>query len=143
MVRIRKKGDLKIKKRFKILKRWKGSIATKDLAEIAKEHFKKGFPNSNTSRGGKKTDDSRSGWRKRIQKHPHPMLRDTGKLYDSIRVKNHRRYSLVLSSVSYAGYVNKVREFIGDSVRLERESRKFIENELHDIFNSKNPRYKK
>ena len=144
MITVKKIGGLDIEKRLKYLVEWEGRVLAGELGDIAKDHFLSGFPKSKGTAGGRKTDKSKQGWKKR-KKNTNRALDDTGRLKRSIKVTKRRRRAIVGTKVKYASYVNKKREFIGESRALNLKSKRYIRRGLQDIFKGKarRPSYSK
>lgn len=121
------------------IKRFK-AILPAVLSNEAKNHFLLGF-----RRGGKQTDESRSGWkklssgyeaRKRKDGKPTTINVDTSTLKGDLDVRSttFKRSVVGFLDVDYAQYVNEEREVVGPSKALEKEMDKTILNELNKLF---------
>jgi len=107
------------------------------LANTVKNHFIAGF-----AKGGRQTDASRSGWKKRKEgarrNKGRALLIDTGSLRRDIqkRIVTHDRIVVGTRNVPYAIYHNEgttdmpQREIIGVSSVLDKKCRKIIRDQL-------------
>jgi len=97
----------------------------KKVGQVALKHYKQGF-----KQGGGQTDMSSGGWapRKNNVDPGRPILVKTKALVRSIRIKSSTRNRVIIgtSGISYASAHNygtnimPQREFLGDSMKLER-----------------------
>lgn len=134
MAKVKSKGSLNTKK-LKEVKEFIKKNAQDELLNLAYEHFLASFPDSISSKGGKKTDKSLSGWEKRQGNPKHPALNNTGTLKNSIDIDDNSVYT----DLYYAGYQNygteriPAREFIGPSKSLVKKSLKYIKDRIAKI----------
>lgn len=141
MFNIKQSGDLQIFKRLNILEEWYNQQLLTEIASISYDHFMEGFPKDNNSIGGKKTDESAEGWKKRKNPADYPILNKTGNLKKSIKIKKRGRNSISIeTNLSYASYQNEKRNFIGSSKKLNRKVRKYIKVGLDLIFRNSFPK---
>lgn len=132
-MKVTKKGSFRIKEQKLRLGRAKRELP-RILINQAKNHFLKGF-----RKGGYQTDASGGGWRPRKDSRTTgAILVDVGDLRADIQVRkvSFSRSVLGTRNIPYAARHNEglagmpKREFIGESLRLEREQIKTIERAL-------------
>ena len=108
------------------------TTAVKEIGEISVSHFKKSF----TDYGF--TNIRRGRWRTRKRYAPHPLMRKSNDLINSITARRTGKYTVRVETigVDYAAYHNEgtdrlpKRQFIGNSVMLDKR----IKRKLRNIF---------
>jgi phage gpG-like protein len=125
----------------KATKRLKKTLPRK-IANIAKNHYLEGF-----RREGRQTDASASGWPARKKKDKQntrrAILVKTASLKNDVDVRRTTFEEIVLGTkdVAYGEYHNEgtekmpMREFLGDSKKLDRKILKFANTEFDKEFN--------
>ena len=117
------------------------NVLPRQIANIAKNHYLEGF-----RRGGRQTDASRGGWKERKkkdkQKGRRAILVRTAALRNDIDVRRTTFKEIVLGTqdTTYGSYHNEgteihpQREFLGDSMILDKRILRFILNEFNKAF---------
>lgn len=137
-ITLKMKGDFELDKSVKAYSKFKKRIPN-ILATNTVNHFKKGF-----TQGGKQTNDSIGGWKKRKHRKGGNILVETGTLQRDIQKKKVSFLSTIIGTSNITSDYAEVhntgsgsmpkREYIGDSDSLDKKNLLSLRKGLDKVF---------